>query len=57
MADPVKQHISLIGVWWHLNWGGQARGNGWSRNEWNDIKTHGFYVFDAIPFMLFQPLL
>ena len=40
-------YIGSLGSWWHLNWGEQARGNGWS----------GFHVFDAIPFAPFQPLL
>lgn len=24
------KHMHTTGGWWNLNWGGQARGNGWS---------------------------
>jgi hypothetical protein len=37
-------HTHNTGGWWHLNWGGRARGN-------------SFHVSDAMPFAPFQPLL
>jgi hypothetical protein len=46
--------ICITGGWWHLNWGGWARGNGWSGKG---VSKNGFHVFDAIPFAPFQPLL
>jgi hypothetical protein len=26
-----KDVVQITGGWWHLHWGGWARGNGWSR--------------------------
>jgi hypothetical protein len=56
-----EQPFDTIGLHLHhrvvaLNWGGRACGKWLQRNRWNGIK-HGFYVFDAIPFALFQTLL
>ena len=49
------QHIPHL----HLNWGEQTRGKAGAKLvEWYQIhKKHGFHVFDAIPFTLFQMLL
>ena len=31
LAHYLEYLPNTTGGWWHLNWGGQARGNGWSR--------------------------
>ena len=48
--------VQVTGGWWHLNWGGRARGNGWSGISGMVLNTSNTW-FDAIPFAPFQPLL
>uniref|UniRef100_A0A4W5NND4 Roundabout, axon guidance receptor, homolog 3 (Drosophila) n=1 Tax=Hucho hucho TaxID=62062 RepID=A0A4W5NND4_9TELE len=37
--------ILITGGWWHLNWGGRARGNGWYQIH----QPHGLIPFHLLP--------
>jgi hypothetical protein len=55
VKDVGRYALSITGGWWHFNWGGGARGNGWNRIGGMLSNTSNTW-FDANPLALFHPL-
>jgi hypothetical protein len=43
-GHTVTTKIQDTGDWWHLNWGGRALGNGWSRMGGMVSKTNMWFI-------------
>ena len=48
----IRRYVYITGGWWHLNWGGRARGNGWSRISGMVSNTSNIWF----PFVWFHSL-
>ena len=51
---PLVTDSDVTGGWWHLHWGGQARGNGWSGISGMVSNTSNMVSMCLMPFHLLR---